>query len=363
MPAAPEFTMVCGQDDYLVDRLGREKFEALAAGVADEFGREVISGYAANVGEVETAVNRLREAVQTLGMFGRRAVWLKDVNFLADSVTGRAESTLRLVEDLQKILEGVRAADVAVLVTAAPVDRRRSFPKWCEKHADFTLAGGDAEGGEGLGGLALAEAKAVGASFGPGALELLLARVGANARLLVEEVRKLASYAGSEPIGEADVAALTANVAAGDFFEAADAFFSGDLPWTLAALRRHFFAGGDARPILAALQNRNRILLQLRALLDAGEVRLGPRGVEGLPRAAAAHGDKFGPARGEKSSYNLFAQNPWYLGKLAGGGPLPALRRLIDNQQELVAAFAEIIARPQEQEEVLRGLAVRCLAA
>ena len=59
----------------------------------------------------------------------------------------------------------------------------------------------------------------------------------------------------------------------------------------------------------------------------------------------------------------MFTQNPWYLGKLAGSGPLPNLRRLIDNQREFINAFEEIIRRPDEQEEVLRDLAVRCLAA
>ena len=101
MPALP-FTFICGSDDYLVDRLGRERFAALAAEVTDEFSREVISGFANNVAEVESALNRLRESVQTISMFGgRRVVWFKDVNFLADTVTGRAESTLKLVGDLQ----------------------------------------------------------------------------------------------------------------------------------------------------------------------------------------------------------------------------------------------------------------------
>jgi DNA polymerase-3 subunit delta len=179
--------------------------------------------------------------------------------------------------------------------------------------------------------------------------------------LLVEEVNKLAAYAGEgEAITEAHVAELTPNAAEGDFFESAEAFFSGDLRWTLAALGRHFFAGGDARPVISALQNRNRILLQVRALLDAGEVRLGPRGLDGMPRAAAAFGRHFTGAA-EKSSFNLFSQNPWYVGKLAGGARLPSLRRLIDNQREFLHAFAEIIRRPDEQEAVLRDLAVRCL--
>jgi DNA polymerase-3 subunit delta len=159
------------------------------------------------------------------------------------------------------------------------------------------------------------------------------------------------------------VAELTPNAAQGDFFETADAFFSGDLKWALEALRRHFFAGGDARPVLAALQNRNRILIQLRALTDAGEAKAEPRGVDGLQRAAQTHGARFGEALAEKSSYNVFTQNPWYVGKLAGAAPLPSLRRLIDNQRAFIDAFEEIIRRPDAQEEVLRDMAVRCLAA
>jgi DNA polymerase-3 subunit delta len=364
MPSAKKFTFICGPDDFLVGRLGRQRFEALSAEVADEFSRETINGFAANVSEVETAVNQFRDSVQTVSMFGgKRAVWLKDVNFLADTVTGRAESTLKLVEDLQQILDAINPDETTVLITAAPVDRRRSFPKWCEKNADFTLVGGDAENaGDALAEVARTEAKALGVTFGPGALELMLAKVGANTRLIVEETRKLATYAGEGQIEEAFVADLTPNVAEGDFFEAAEAFFSGDLKWTLGALQRHFFSGGDARPIISALQNRNRILLQVRALLEAGDARIGPRGLDGLQRAAPTYSGRFVGAT-EKSSYNLFSQNPWYIGKLAGSAKLPTLRRLIDNQQEFIGAFEEIVRRPDAQEEVLREMAVRCLAA
>ena len=365
MPAAKNFAFVAGQDDYLVDRLGHERFAAIAVEVTDEFSREIISGFAANQDEVATAINRFRDAVQTVPMFGGKcAVWLKDVNFLADTPTGRADGTLALVEDLKAVLAAVNPAQTAALVTAAPVDRRRSFLKWCEQNADFALA--DGGGGEALPGLVIAEAKTLGATFAPGAIELLLTRIGPNSRLLIEETRKLASYAGSfsQPakIEEAHVAELTANVAEGDFFELAEAFISGDLKWTLDALHRHFFAGGDSRPALAAMQNRNRLLLQLRALIDTGAVRAGLRGVEGLAAASAAYRDKFGDAAETKSAYNIFTQNAWYLSKLAGNGRPPTLRRLIDNQQEFIAAFEEVIRRPDEQEEVLREMTVRCLA-
>ena len=365
MAPSKKFSFVGGSDDFLVGRLGRERFDAMAAEVTDEYAREIINGFSGNVGEVEAAVNRFRESVQTVSMFGgKRVVWFKDINFLADTVTGRAESTLKLVEDLQQILEALNPDETAVLLTAAPIDKRRSFPKWCEKNADYALAGGDGDNAaEALAGVVLSEARELGAKFAPGAIELLLAKVGANTRLLVEETRKLATHAKEgAAIEEADVADLIANTAEGDFFEAAEAFFSGDLKWTLAALRRHFFTGGDARPVISALQNRNRILLQVRALIVSGDCRLGPRGLDGMPKAQASHGAKFVGAT-EKSSYNLFSQNAWYVGKLAGSAKLPTLRRLIDNQQDFIVAFEEIVQRPHEQEEVLRELAVRCLAA
>ncbi len=371
------FSLICGPDDFLVSRAGRERFDQLVATAgADEFSREVISGFATNVGEVETAINRFRESVQTVSMFGgQRVVWLKDINFLADSVTGRAESTLKVVADLQELLATIKPDETVVLLTASPVDRRRAFPKWCEKESDFLLTGGDGEGAsDALTAVVLAEARTLGVSFGLGAVELLLAKVGPNTRLLIEEVHKLATYidapadaaaAGKKApvIEEKHVAELTPNVAEGDFFESAEAFFSGDLRWTLAALHQHFFNHGDARPIISALQNRNRILLQIRALMESGDLRLGPRGLDpnAFKTATATYGAHFVGA-GEKSSYNLFTQNPWYLGKLAGGAKLPTLKRLIDNQLEFITAFEQIVARPDEQEDVLRDMTVRCLA-
>jgi len=89
------------------------------------------------------------------------------LNFLADTVTGKAETTLKCVEDLQELLQSVNPEETAVLITAAPVDRRRSFAKWCERSAEFALADGG-EDAEGLGAVVQAEAASVGVQFGPG---------------------------------------------------------------------------------------------------------------------------------------------------------------------------------------------------
>jgi DNA polymerase-3 subunit delta len=368
--AARTFTFVCGSDDFLVGRTAAEHWAKLSDGL-DEFSREVISGYVGIVDDVATVVKRFRESVQTLGLFGgRRAVWLKDVTFLADSELGSAQGTLELVADLQELLAAINPDEVAVLVTASPIDRRRSFAKWCEAHAEFVFSGGgDGAKGSGPDWRAIADAECARLDVRlPGdALELLVAKTGANARLLVGEIEKLATYLGAPgaTISEELIDELVAAAGEGDFFEAAEAFFSRNLARTLEAIRQHFFSGHDARPLLSSLQNRNRLLIQVRALMLGGDVRVSPRGVDkgGLDRAAAACADLYRGAASEKSGYNIFTQNPWYLGKVIGNAELPPLKRLIDHQLEFTRAFEEILARDANQEEILRAMAIRCLSA
>lgn len=358
------FTYISGPDDFLVNRVAKERFEQMSGGV-DEFSIDVLSGFANNVGEVEALTNRLREAVQTLGLFGaRKAVWLKDVNFLADSQTGKAEGTLKQVEELKALLESIDPEEIGLLLSASPVDRRRSFPKWCEKNSDSHILT-EGSGGMNWEALVAEECGDHDVSFAPGVIELLVAKINRNARLFVQEVRKLITYCDESDhvISERMVDELVPAFEEGDFFEAAEAFFSRDLSWSIKALRRHFFAGNDARPLLSAFQNRNRLLIQIRSLVDSGSLRVGEHGIDksSFATSVARYGQVFGSSK-EKNPLNVFTQNTWYLGKLAGRSQLPSLKLLIDHQFEFRRAFEEIIERPNEQEEVLQTMLVRCLA-
>ena len=76
--ADPSFTYVSGPDDFLANRAATKLWKAMCSEVEDEFSIELIDGNAIKVEDVETLVNRFREATQTLGLFGgRRVVWLK----------------------------------------------------------------------------------------------------------------------------------------------------------------------------------------------------------------------------------------------------------------------------------------------
>lgn len=360
------FRFICGDDDYLVSEQGRAWFAKATEGLADDLSRELVDGRAGNHAEVEEVIERFSSAVQTLSLFGeRKVVWLKDVNFMADSVTGRAQGTLDLLEHLKSLLEGIDPSAVAVLITAQPVDKRRSFYKWCQKHADFTVLSMNKDAEAAYTRIIKEICEEAGQSMTPEAMQLLIGKVNGNTRLIAEETSKLCTYAsGSEaPIGEALVNELVPNFGEGDFFEAADAFFSLRLDWTLEALRRHFFTQSESRPLLGSLQSRNRLLIQLRVLLDAGAIRIGSRGIpkSDLEAAAARYSDSFGESS-EKSNLNVFTQNPWYLGRLAETARKVPLKRLIAFQLAFADAFEAIIARPNEQEEVCREMAINCLS-
>jgi len=362
------FQFISGDDDFLVSREGRSLYAEKTKTLTDDFSKEVINGAAQNVGEVETMLNNFRQAVQTLSMFGdKKVVWLKDVSFLGDTVTGRAESTKQLLKELQAELQKVDPNGVDVLITAFPVDRRRKEFKWLQKNAHDAR---DFKGGEGnaamLATLIQNETAAWGTHLDSRAAELLVTKVGGNTRLVLEEVRKLSAYVGPKggPITERLITELVPSFGDSDFFEFVEAFYSLDLTWTLDALRRHFFNNNDSRGILLSLQNRNRIMIQLRALMDSGDLTLGSRGFNkaSFEQAAQMYAKHFGGLT-EKNACNVFTQNLWYLGnKVAPTTQKLTLKKLIDIQMHFLEAFEGILARPTEQETVMRNLAIRSLS-
>jgi DNA polymerase-3 subunit delta len=364
--SAKPFTFICGDDDYLVSERGKEWFAQQTKDIVDDLSKEIVDGRAGNVAEVAETINRFTSAVQTLSLFGdRKVVWLKDVNFMANSQTGNAQGTLDLLDNLKAVLEGLDPTQVGVLVTAQPVYKVRSFYKWCQKNSDFTALAADKNAATMYARMIQEECDKVGVTIARDAVQLLIGKVNGNSRLIVAETRKLATYVSDsgEQITARLVTDLVPNFGDADFFEAADAFYSLKLDWTLEALRRHFFTNNDSRGLLGSLQSRNRLLIQLRVLLDAGTIRLGGRGIakSELEAAARTYGHHFG-GRDEKNNLNVFTQNPWYLGNLGVTASKIPLKKLIQFQVAFAEAFEGIIERPNEQEEVCRELAVKCLS-
>lgn len=351
---------VCGPDEFLVEREARQHFEALTAEAGPDAECEVIDGLVQNASEVTSAVNRFRSAAQTVSLFGQnKVIWFRGVNFLADSRTANAAESKEqagfLIEDLGRI----DPAAVSVVLSASPVDRRKKEFKSLQGLGEYHFIEAGGRGGEDLAAMAVEEARRQDVRLDPGVAAMLVEKVGGNARLIVAEIAKLATYlnqAGAA-IEEKHVNELVPAFGEGSFFEPVEAFYNADLEWSLDAVRRYFFQGHDARPLLSALQNRNRLLLQMRVLMDSG---LYSSGQGGLKRAEARFAGEFGD-KPVKSAYNLFSQNPYYIGRLARSLQFFTLRRLLRCQGGLIEAFTGILDHPNEQEGVLRGFVLRGL--
>ncbi|HKJ90700.1 MAG TPA: DNA polymerase III subunit delta [Oceanipulchritudo sp.] len=355
------FIFIAGSDDFLVKRKAGRDWERIAQSVSDPNSLEIIDGQAGNIDEVNKTVTQFTSALQTVSMFApEKAVWFRNITFLGDSVTGRAKGTQEAVERLLEVLDSFADPAVQVLLSAAPVDRRKKAYKWLHKngHSTFIEAGKNEDG---LVALAEAEAEAAGKAFTGRAALILVELAGGNARLVLGETQKLITYLGPEEtaITPELVSQLVPSLGESDFFEAAEAFYSLDLDHTLSAIHRHFFAGHDARPLISSLQNRNRLLIQIKALEAGGALR-GRLSKGTLESLAGDYGAYFGNAS-TKSSFCLFSQNPWYLGRLSEALHRISLRALLDFQEAFREAFLEIIDRPHEQESILSAMAVRCL--
>ena len=70
MPDSAHFILIVGDDDFLVDREARSRFESLSANAEDEMSREIIDGTATKVAEVESVMSAFLSATRTVSLFG-----------------------------------------------------------------------------------------------------------------------------------------------------------------------------------------------------------------------------------------------------------------------------------------------------
>jgi DNA polymerase-3 subunit delta len=337
-------TFVYGSDDFLVDRRSRAIFDGLRGDGGEIF---TLDG-SGNLKAASVALS----SVQLFG--GNDVVWLRSVRFLGEIPTtdGERVAVAALVEEI------LAAGDKRIIVSAAPVDRRTKIFKELSAAAHVIAIDGDGD----TVGAALGEFVAAnGVGIDGEAARLLRMKCGTNTRLLANEVSKLATYVGQGGhITAETVSSLVEDQDPGNFFEPVEKFFRGDLPATFRAIDGYFFANGDGRPLLAALQSRTRTLIQLRALADSGHLGGGHGNVSKEKLAGAA---KFfsmdGSAHG---GFNVFSQNPWYLSKAMADCPKLRLDELLRLQSSFFSAFSKMAANYQDQGSVLKELACATVA-
>lgn len=360
----PQYFFICGSDDYLVDREGRKLYTHHSAGLSDDFSCEIIDANAQNVANVESIIKQFIDSAQMPSLFAeKKVIWLRGINFLADSPTARAESSKSLVQTLIEVLAKLDYSTVSIIITASPVDKRTRLFKALKNTPSFQLLE-DTTNPHSLSQLISHECQTHNIKISQDAIDLLLLKTNNNSRLLLHEVQKLITFVAndSQPIDTKLINEMVAQFGESDFFEFSDAFFSLDLNWTLDALTRHFFTQKESRPLIASLQNRLHLLIQLRVLLDSSSIEPNSYGLNKntLQSLASEYNLPFADPS-TKSSFNIFSQNPWYLAKLTSVAKKIPLKKLIDFQLALIHTFEQILKFPQEQEAIMRQLVMQCL--
>lgn len=279
-PATSSVYAFLGTDEALVKEAAMKLSQKLAP-KDNEFGLEIVSGSADNADQAIQVVGRAIEAIQTLPFFGGdKVVWLQGVNFLGESQTAKAESTLGALETLMGVLESGLPSDVTFILSAGEIDKRRTFFKHLEKVAkvevhdklDTTKAGWE----NAVMGHVADRSEAYGIKFRGAALEHFVQRVGSNTRSIDSELEKLSLFAGDRAITPDDVEAVTSQSHTGYIFDIGESIAKRNLPKTLELIDFQLNRGESAIAILlASIVSKVRQLLHARDLMESHGIDAG----------------------------------------------------------------------------------------
>jgi DNA polymerase-3 subunit delta len=362
--AAPSLHVVAGSDETEIKRVAAELAGKLAPADAGDFGIEVIDGAADNVDQAVSRIRSTIEALQTLPFFGAgKLVWLKNVNFLGDTVIGRSATVQGALEDLSGTLQSGLGPDVTFLVSAIEVDKRRSFYKTLNKHGevqvfdklDATRSGWEEEAGE----LLQVMARRRGLRFEPDAADVFVLLTGGDTRQVQSELEKIDLYLGNDRTVTLDVVQTLVPLSrAGVIFELGNALSSRDLERALALVRRLLDQGESAIGILlVAVVPTIRSLLLAKDLMERN--RLGRPAspfafistINRLPAAATEH-----LPRKKDGSINAYA-----LGFAAQQAHRFETAQLVAGLQACLEANLQLVSSQLDHELILNQILVKLL--
>ncbi len=255
-PAVPKIYAVVGSDEAEVKRVAAELAAELTPPDTGDFGLEVIDGCADNSEQAASRIRSVIEALQTLPFFGgAKLVWLKNANFLGDTIIGRSASVQSALEELAGVINANLGAETIFLLSATDVDKRRSFYKALSKRAevqvfdrlDSSRSGWEEEATE----IVRRRAEARGLDFDDVALELFVLLTGGDTRQIENELEKIDIFLGQDQqVTVEHVRGLVPLSRNGVIFELGNALAERDLERALKLVQRLLDQGETAIGIL-----------------------------------------------------------------------------------------------------------------
>ena len=364
-PKTSQIYAVVGSDEGAVKSRARELARQLTPKDTGDFGQDLIDGAADNADQAVSRIHSAIEAIQTLPFFGPgKLVWLKDVNFGGDTVTGRSAQVIAALDQLQQFLSAGMPSGVVFLLSASEIDKRRSFYKSITKVAtvenfdriDTSRSGWEEEAESLARGLAAER----GLIFQPEALEVFVRLAGADTRQLRNELEKIDLYLGAKrEIDTQSVRNLVARTATGVIWELGNAIAKRQLSAALALLDQLLFQGETPIGILyAAIIPTLRNLLVTKEILETYGAKAPSAPyqfnsiVARLPQAA----QNFLPRR-KDGNINVYG-----LGIAACEAHRFSLAQLIRGFEECLKANIQLVTTQLEPRLVLSKLLVSLLA-
>jgi DNA polymerase III subunit delta len=279
-PTVSNVVAVLGSDDGEIRTRARALAAELMPPDAGDFGVDTIDGAADNTEQAAERVYQTIQALKTMPFFGgNKLVWLKDVNFMGESVAGRSAKVLEALEALKECLAAGVPENVTFLINAIDVDKRRAFYKSLSSlgrvevfdKIDTSKSGWEEQAES----VARVVAKERGLKFSGEALELFVRLAGADSRQIKGELEKIDLYLGEErKIEEEVVRQLVAKSTSSVIWELSHFISRKNLGNSLALLDELLFQGEMPIGILyAAIIPTVRNLLMAKDLLETHRLR------------------------------------------------------------------------------------------
>lgn len=314
-PGDTKVHVVVGSDDGLVREEALMLYNRLTGGNDDGFTHETIDGNAENSEGAYQLCAGAVQSLMTMPMFGGdKVVWLRNVNFLGDDVTGRAQRTEAGVELLRHTVERGLPDGITFLLSADRVDKRRAFWKFLTKNASvlsFDKIDVSRDGWQDqVAQVVDKRAGELGLEFENEAMELFVMLAGEQTKQIANELEKLDLYLGGERrrVMVEDVRALVPLSRAAVIFETGQAIQMGNVARAIQLVDEQLAAEESAIGIMrASIINVVRNLYMARLILDKFKAPGGSYGAfAGALNKLPAEDRAWLPQKKDGSGVNVF---------------------------------------------------------
>jgi len=297
--------LVGGSDEFSIKEKAGSLAAELAPKTAGEFGVEIIEGDAANQDEGLRIVARLRESLESLGLFGggEKLVWLKNTTLLADNLTARTEAVKEALAELAELIQRGLPDGVTLLISAIGCDRRKAFYKTIEKIGEVKFfempEEGKADSDEEIVAFIQSKVQAENKTMTADAIEAFREMVAPSLREIANELEKLLVYTGKRrEITRADVQAICSASRQAVIWELTDALGARRTSQSIAALENLLAAGESPIGVVILLASQFRLMLLAKDLMTRKVITVSDeqgggyqfvKTFERLPEGATAH--------------------------------------------------------------------------